>query len=47
MEPKKKYKFGYKCPHCGASVWGRKGLFILCGNCSEELAEDIQMGECK
>lgn len=32
-----KTKSKYKCPSCEISLWGKQGLFIICGNCDQEL----------
>lgn len=32
---KKKNKIKYTCPQCQANAWGKPGLMIACGECSE------------
>jgi len=37
-----KNKVKYVCPTCGAQVWGKPDLNVLCGDCSEELEPDSE-----
>ena len=42
-KPLKKYnrnKVKYTCPNCDTKVWGKKDLYIICGNCNEQFEED-------
>ena len=32
-------KTKYSCPSCGLNVWGKPDIYILCGDCSEEMME--------
>lgn len=32
-------KIKYVCASCGMSLWGKGNLYIICGNCSEQLEE--------
>jgi hypothetical protein len=34
-KPKRTDKIKYECPTCGAAVWGKAGLNIICGDCRE------------
>jgi predicted SprT family Zn-dependent metalloprotease len=33
---KKKNKVKYTCPQCNANAWGKAGMIIMCGECSED-----------
>jgi predicted SprT family Zn-dependent metalloprotease len=35
-QSKKKNKAKYTCPMCNANAWGKKGMLIMCGECSED-----------
>lgn len=35
----------YACEGCGAQVWGKKELNIMCGDCDLELAAELPEGE--
>ena len=39
-EPKIKSKNKYTCVECGASVWGKPDLKIICGHCQREFQRD-------
>jgi DNA-directed RNA polymerase subunit RPC12/RpoP len=39
-EPKIKSKNKYICAECGASVWGKPDLKIICGQCQREFQRD-------
>jgi hypothetical protein len=39
-EPKIKSKNKYTCAECGASVWGKPDLNIICGHCQREFQRD-------
>lgn len=39
-EKPKGSKIKYLCPSCGAKVWGKSGLSLMCGKCSEYFNED-------
>lgn len=38
-EKKKKNKVKYSCPSCGANVWGKPDLDIICGNCKQKFQD--------
>jgi hypothetical protein len=35
-ETKQGKRAKYVCPSCGAAVWGKEGLNILCSDCDDE-----------
>lgn len=40
-ESEKKVKSKYTCPKCKINLWGKRGMFVKCGDCEEKLAESI------
>jgi hypothetical protein len=39
-EPKTKTREKYTCVECGAAVWGKPNLKIICGHCLKEFARE-------
>lgn len=39
VDKPKRNKLKYQCPGCGASVWGKAGLNIHCGDCDQSFNE--------
>jgi predicted SprT family Zn-dependent metalloprotease len=37
--PRARNKVKYTCPSCETNVWGKPGLSLVCGDCSEDFAE--------
>lgn len=42
---KNKNKTSYLCKKCGAKLWAKAELFVMCGSCNQDILELITVNE--